>query len=148
MDFDDLVIGAGMAGLTVASLLASQGRRVLVLEAHDVPGGYAHTFQVGKYRFCAQVHYIFGCGKGEPVDELLRRTGLSEEVRFHRLDPEGFDHVVVGGERYRIPNGLEKFRDRLTRAFPNEAKALAGSFDAVVGIGAELDRFPKTTALC
>jgi all-trans-retinol 13,14-reductase len=146
--YDDLVIGAGMAGLTVASLLASQGRRVLILEAHDVPGGYAHTFEVGKYRFCAQVHYIFGCGKGEPVSELLRRTGLDEEVRFHRLDPEGFDHVVVAGERYRIPNGLEKFRDRLTCAFPNEATAVAGYFEAVVGIGAELDRLPKTIGLC
>ncbi len=106
-EFDDLVIGAGMGGLTVGALLAAQGRRVLVVEAHDVPGGYAHTFEVGKYRFCAQVHYIFGCGEGEPVHELLRRTGLDERVRFHRLDPEGFDHVVVAGNRYRIPNGLE-----------------------------------------
>ena len=36
-DFDDLVIGAGMAGLSVAALLAKSGRRVLVLEGHDVP---------------------------------------------------------------------------------------------------------------
>ena len=84
--FDDLVIGAGMGGLTVSALLAAQGRRVLVVEAHDVPGGYAHTFEVGHYRFCAQVHYIFGCGPGEPVHELLRRTGLDEAVRLYGGD--------------------------------------------------------------
>jgi len=136
-----------MAGLTVSALLAAQGRRVLVLEAHDVPGGYAHTFEVGKYRFCAQVHYIFGCGEGEPVHELLRRTGLDERVRFHRLDPEGFDHIVVAGERYRIPNGLEKFRDRLTRTFPSDARPIRGYFDAVIAIGRELDLLPKTIGL-
>ena len=82
-DFDDLVIGAGMGGLTTAALLAARGRRVLVLEAHDVPGGYAHTFTVGKYRFCAQVHYVFGCGEGEPVERAppphgsRRRTSAS-----------------------------------------------------------------------
>src|SRR5687767_14131498 len=104
-EFDDLVIGAGMAGLTVASRLAADGRRVLVVEAHDTPGGYAHTFGVGAYRFCAQVHYIFSCGEGEAVHELLRQLGLADEVQFHRLDPEGFDHIVVAGERYRVPNG-------------------------------------------
>jgi phytoene dehydrogenase-like protein len=64
--YDELVIGAGMAGLTVAALLAQQGRKVLVLEAHDQPGGYAHTFAMGNYRFCAQVHYIFGFPSSSP----------------------------------------------------------------------------------
>jgi all-trans-retinol 13,14-reductase len=142
-DFDDLVIGAGMAGLTTGALLAARGRRVLMLEAHDTPGGYAHTFRMGEYRFCAQVHYIFNCGEGEPVYELLRRLGLSESVRFLRLDPEGYDHVVVDGERYRIPNGLEKYRDRLIHRFPNDAAPIRGYFDAVQAIGRELDVLPR-----
>ncbi len=141
--YDDLVIGAGMAGLTCASLLAAQGRRVLVLEAHDQPGGYAHTFTVGDYRFCAQVHYIFSCGEGESVHELLSRLDLADQVRFHRLDPEGFDHVVVAGERYRIPNGLEKFRDRLLRRHPEAAAPLRRYFDIVLALGRELDRLPS-----
>jgi len=142
-DFDDLVIGAGMAGLTTGALLAARGRRVLMLEAHDTPGGYAHTFRMGEYRFCAQVHYIFNCGEGEPVHELLRRLGLSETVRFVRLDPEGYDHVVVDGERYRIPNGLEKYRDRLIHRFPNDAAPIRAYFDTVHAIGRELDVLPR-----
>ncbi|MBK7535344.1 MAG: NAD(P)/FAD-dependent oxidoreductase [Myxococcales bacterium] len=141
--YDDLVIGAGMAGLTTASLLAAQGRRVLIVEAHDTPGGYAHTFALGDYRFCAQVHYIFSCGEGESVHELLRQLGLEREVRFHRLDPEGFDHVVVAGERYRIPNGLEKFRDRLIRRHPDASLPLRRYFDTVAALGREMDRLPS-----
>ena len=142
-EFDDLVIGSGMAGLTVAARLAADGRRVLVVEAHDTPGGYAHTFAVGAYRFCAQVHYIFSCGEGEAVHELLRSIGLADEVEFHRLDPEGFDHVVVAGERYRIPNGLDKYRDRLCRRFPAHATALWRYFDTIAALGRELDRLPQ-----
>ena len=139
---DTLVIGAGMAGLTVASLLAADGQRVRVVEAHDVPGGYAHTFAMGDFRFCAQVHYVFSCGEGESVHALLARLGLADTVRFHRLDPEGFDHVVVAGDRYRIPNGLEKFRDRLIHRHPEAAAPLRGYFDAVMAIGREMDRLP------
>jgi len=140
--YDDLVIGTGMAGLTVGALLARAGRRVLLLEAHEYAGGYAHTFPMGPYRFCAQVHYIFGCGEGEPVHDLLERLGIAEQVRFRRLDPEGFDHIVVTGERFRIPSGLPKFRDRLIRRFPDAKDALFRYFATVMAIREEISLLP------
>lgn len=143
-DFDDIVIGTGMGGLTVGALLANAGRKVLLLEAHDVPGGYAHTFAIRDYRFCAQVHYIFNCGEGESIHAFLDKIGLAKKVPFVRLDVEGFDHVVIGGEgkgeRFRIPNGLPKFRDRLLRRFPEAEKAIWEYFRIVSLLGEGLDR--------
>ncbi len=138
-DFDDLIIGSGMAGLAVGALLANAGRRVAVLEAHDEPGGYAHTFRMKEYRFCAQVHYIFNCGEGERIHDLLTQLGLAEQVPFLRLDPEGFDHIVVSRERFRIPNGLEKLRLRLVRRFPEAERALRRYFEIITLLGAELE---------
>ncbi len=140
--YDDLIIGTGMAGLTVGALLARQGRRVLMLEAHDQPGGYAHTFAMGNYRFCAQVHYIFGCGEGETIHRFLDRVGLAQTVLFNRLDPDGFDHVVVAGERFRIPSGFPAFRERLVARFPEARQPLQRYFAAVMSIADELERAP------
>lgn len=137
-DFDDVVVGSGMAGLAVAGLLARSGRRVAVLEAHDEPGGYAHTFRMRDYRFCAQVHYVFGCGEGGTIRTLLDRLGL--DVEFTRLDPDGFDHVVVGGERLRIPNGLAELEARLARRFPGAAAPLRRYFAILSAIASDLDR--------
>ena len=132
-----------MAGLSVAALLARSGRRVVVLEAHDAPGGYAHTFSLGPYRFCAQVHYIFGCEPGGQVHALLDELGLVDEVEFATLDPDGYDHVVIGAARYRIPIGWEKFSARMKADFPAERSALDRYFDLVAAITRELDALPE-----
>ena len=42
-EFDTIVVGAGIAGLTAARLLAQSGRRVVVLEARDRIGGRVWT---------------------------------------------------------------------------------------------------------
>lgn len=138
--YDDLVIGAGMGGLTVGALLAKAGRRVLVVEGHDVAGGYAHTFTLKDYRFCAQVHYIFSCAPGESVHTLLDELGVVDRVPFVRLDPDGFDHVVVAGERVRIPNGLAKYEARLTELYPQWREPLRRYFATLSAIGAELSQ--------
>lgn len=145
--YDDIVMGSGMAGLTVASLLAHAGRKVLVLEAHDAPGGYAHTFSLGAYRFCAQVHYIFGCAPGGAVHTLLQDLNLLDAVRFCALDPQGYDHVVVGSDRFAIPNGWLRFRDRLISRFPEHADGVRHCFRTVAELAHELDQLPGRVSI-
>jgi len=147
LDCDDLVMGSGMAGLSTAALLAHAGRRVILVEAHDSPGGYAHTFALGPYRFCAQVHYIFGCRPGGSVHSLLDELDLVEQVPFIELDPDGYDHIVVDGDRYRVANGWDRYRDRMVGLFPDEAPALNRYFDMIGAIERELSNLPDSIGI-
>ncbi|MFW6113606.1 MAG: FAD-dependent oxidoreductase, partial [Actinomycetota bacterium] len=49
-DYDVIIIGAGVGGLTSASLLSKEGLKVLVLESLDRVGGCCSNYDVGGFK--------------------------------------------------------------------------------------------------
>jgi all-trans-retinol 13,14-reductase len=141
-DPEYLVVGSGLAALSFASLMARAGRSVRVVEAHDVPGGYGHTFKVGKsgeYHFNAQLHYVWNCGEGRTVNRVLRRLDLDREVTFERYEPTGFDHMRMPGHAVDIPSDPDELKARLSSQCPEGARAIKRFVDATWKTARELD---------
>jgi prolycopene isomerase len=59
--YDVVVIGAGLGGLTTASLLAKSGLDVLVIEQHNLPGGACTSFRREGHTFDAEAALVFRC---------------------------------------------------------------------------------------
>ena len=55
-NLDVIIIGSGMGGLSTAAILAKEGKRVLVLEQHDIAGGNLHTFTEKGYESDTGLH--------------------------------------------------------------------------------------------
>lgn len=143
VEYDYLVIGTGNAALTCASLLSNQGHKVCMLEAHDVPGGYAHTFERNGYYFCAQVHYIWGCGEGGRVYEFLKRLGLEKDITFELFDKSGYDHMIMpDGKRVKIPYGWAQLQKNIEQAYPHTT-GLDAFFKIVKALRKEMAALPR-----
>ena len=140
--YDYAIVGMGIGGLTLGALLAQAGKKVIICEQHDVPGGYGHTFRQGRYSFCAELHYVWDCGPGERVYQMLEKLGLEQQVTFHRLDPSGFDRIVAPGIDYTIGSGFEREHQRLSDLFPAHAGKLKRYFEIVTALHKELYDLP------
>lgn len=142
-DFDTVVIGSGAGGMTAALALAQAGQKVLVLEQHDVPGGWCHSFTLEGYRFSPGVHYLGQLQPGGGLRRIYEGLGVSGDLTFMELNRDGFDHVVIGAgpsaTRFDIPAGKARFADRMAERFPHDAKAISRHLEAVQRIGDQLE---------
>jgi len=162
------VVGAGVAGLAAATMLAEAGRRVLVLEARGQLGGRATAFRdrvTGELVDNGQ-HVLFGCYR--ETFAMLRRIGAEANVRVQTtlevpyLDPQGRRSVlrcppwpsplhllggVLGWDALRWPERLQVLR--VAPALLGARKAVArGDVDRSTGtVAGWLDRHGQTGRL-
>lgn len=138
--WDTIVIGSGSGGLTAAVALARAGQRVLVLEQHYLPGGWCQSFALDGYRFSPGVHYLGGIGPGGVLRRLYEGLGLADDLEFCEMNPDGFDHFLIEGERFDVPRGFDRYFARLCERFPHEREGLRRYFDTIRAINADVCR--------
>ncbi len=139
-NYDVIVIGSGAGGLTAAVALAQAGKKVLVLEQHDRPGGWTHSFTLQGYRFSPGVHYIGDLQEGGGLRRIYDGLGVSQDLTFVELNPEGYDHIVIGEKRVDFPKGKENLIERLKGHFPHEAKGIDSYFADLTNMMVALSR--------
>ncbi|CAE7443062.1 Retsat [Symbiodinium necroappetens] len=111
--YDVVVIGAGLGGLACAAALGKAGRRVLVLEAHSVLGGCAHSFKRkapggGEYLFDSGPSILTDMGKRNPLRVVMDYVGASQDVEWIYYD--GWGMLTPEGP-WRLQLGTSNFRD-------------------------------------
>ena len=130
-EYDVIVIGSGMGGMTTAAALSRFDHRVLLLEQAQAIGGLTHTFTRNGFSWDVGLHYCGTFGPGQFAGRILdwlsggtiefRSVGTVYDVLHF---PEGFD-VAVG-------RPAEAYKMELKDRFPDNAAEIDAYFEALL----------------
>ena len=122
--YDVIVIGGALAGMSCAMKLASEGKDVLVLERHNLPGGIATSFVRDGIEIEATLHEMMSIGS--PENPLFIRQYLDEmkvAIDWLRV-PEAYvfispeDHIDIELHAGRRPDGTWICADEIETQYP------------------------------
>ncbi len=124
-DYDVIIIGGGMGGLSAGAHLASKGLKVLLLEQHHKVGGCTSNFKRGDFTFETALHEMAGGGPGKKdrgLFKLLAACGVDKKVELYEL-PE-FYRSIYPGVDVTMPNNWEGWDNTLKAQWPDEAAGI------------------------
>src|SRR5262249_2534335 len=133
------VVGAGIGGLSAAALLAHRGLKVLVVEAHDRPGGYCTSWSrrirgsdggAPRFVFDAGVQDISGLGPNGVLRRLLSELGVQDRIVWRRV----FHRYRLDGLCIDIPEDPVQLSKTLCRIFANEARGIAAFLSEIAAV--------------
>jgi len=117
-DYDAIIIGAGLGGLTTGSLLSKNGMKVLVLEQNNVIGGCCSTFENQGYKFDVGASIV---ELVRPLEIVFERMGknIKDYLDLVPCDPI-YSFITPEGKRFTMPTSLEGTREVIKKMAPED----------------------------
>jgi len=126
-EFDAIVIGSGIGGLTTAAILAKRNhQRVLVLEQHFTPGGFTHSFERQGFHWDVGLHYVGQLGEGDTGKAVFDYL-TDGKLQWQKMPPV-FEKFVYPDFTFEVVDDPKQFQSDLIQQFPQEAKAIRQYF--------------------
>ena len=128
--YDAVVVGAGNSGLVAAIRLQLSGKKTLLIEQHNLPGGCASSFRRGRFEIEPSLHELCDVGTEEEpgeIRELFNELGVkldwcqvpdcfrvvskfSDGTPMDVTMPHGIDNFIAKMEEY-VPGSTPKMRE-------------------------------------
>jgi phytoene dehydrogenase-like protein/ferredoxin-NADP reductase len=139
-NYDVIIIGAGLGGLTSGAKLAKEGKTVLLIEQHYIPGGCATTFKRKDFIMEVGLHELDGFDKNDFKTKIFNDLKVFDNVEFLRV-PEFYRFT---NERVDIviPDNRQEAINVLIKHFPKEKTGIKNFFKVIYKIQKEVNRLP------
>ena len=117
-NYEVIVIGSGLSGLSIAYILAKNGFKVAVLEKNAQFGGCLQSFKREGVTFETGMHYVGSIEEGQILHKYFNYLSILDDIELSSLNKSCYDIIDFRGERYSYANGHENFVETLSQKFP------------------------------
>ncbi|MCD6362703.1 MAG: NAD(P)/FAD-dependent oxidoreductase [Synergistetes bacterium] len=125
-EYDVIIVGSGIGGLSCGALLSLRGYKVLVLEQHYQAGGYCSSFSRKGFTFNCGVENVSGLWEGGTLSLFLKKLGLNKEDFFVKNTVR----YLFRGEAFDVVEPSD-FMDNLLGFFPEERDGIKRFFSMI-----------------
>lgn len=130
--YDFIVVGSGCAGLAASLELLTKGRKVLMIEQHNIPGGAASGFVRGRFEFEPSLHELCSVGTPEnPGDVLKMMDRFGVKVKWNQVK-DCFRIISVYSDGspmdVTLPAGKDAFIEKLNYYVPGCKDSIENMF--------------------
>lgn len=130
-NYDVIVAGAGNGGLVAAATAAKLGKKVLLVERHNLPGGAASSFVRGRFEFETALHELAAYGSQnnpQGIRKIFNWLGL--ELKMYEI-PGAYRYIITGknGFDVTLPNGRDAVIREIEKAVPGSSNSVSKLFD-------------------
>lgn len=128
------VIGAGIAGMSVASYLQRNGYDTEIFELHGLPGGLCTSWRKKDYVFDGCIHWLVGSSPSNPLyhlwNEILDMRSLTfiEWEFFTKIFIDNENHLTIYSDADALGNEFKRYapeHGKLIDEFVNVFKIVA-----------------------
>jgi all-trans-retinol 13,14-reductase len=132
-DYDAIIVGSGITGLTAARILAQHGKRILLLEKASILGGSLARFRIEGIPYDVGFHFTGGFNdeRSGALDNILALLGVRERIRPIYFPRDACHRMIFPSSNfeYVVPGGTEIMHAKLKRDFPKYREGLDHYFN-------------------
>jgi phytoene dehydrogenase-like protein len=134
--FDEIVVGSGISGMTLALLLGLNGRSVLLLEKSSQIGGSMARFRRNGIPFDTGFHFTGGLCRNGVLHDMLTALGIDDLITPIYIRSPGGNRFVFEKEEVSIDlvTGYQESIARLEECFPADSPAIGRYFEMVESV--------------
>ena len=140
-EYDVVIIGGGMGGLSCGAWLAHHGMKVAVIEQNEQVGGFCSSYKRNGFNFTLAASEVTGTTENGLITRTIKALGIEDAIEFIPLE-QGY-HVHFPDFNYYIYSGggdaRERFMEQFIQLFPGEANGIRSFFDILVKLNEQAD---------
>ena len=125
-EYDVVIIGGGMGGLSCGAWLAHHGMKVAVIEQNEQVGGFCSSYERNGFNFTLAASEVTGTTENGLITRTIKALGIEDAIEFIPLE-QGY-HVHFPDFNYYIYSGggdaRERFMEQFIKLFPGEANGI------------------------
>lgn len=124
MKYDYLIVGGGLSGLVCGIILAKEQKKVIILEQHNKPGGYLHSFYRHSHQFETGFHFVPMLRDDQILSMYWKYLGILDKLELVPYNKKHFQTLIFPHEKIDLPIGIEDLFNLLCETFPDEAQII------------------------